>query len=186
MRTFGFRGLAAIAGCVAALAMPTSVMATPVNYTLSFSQGFPNPTTGEFTYDASPIPTFSGFTVTWDGLSFDLTSSANTGSSLSNSDPCFGGAPLGAADAFLLMSGQCATSSWVAQYAKSVGVASFSFSDAWGSNIMLVQSAPVILDEQGIFTTGTYALVPEPLTFSLFGAGLAGAIAMRRRNKKAA
>ncbi len=38
--------------------------------------------------------------------------------------------------------------------------------------------------EGGWFTTGASASVPEPITLSLFGVGVAGAAALRRRKKK--
>ena len=41
------------------------------------------------------------------------------------------------------------------------------------------------IDADATAVTGSVVPVPEPVTLSLFGAGLAGAVAMRRRRKKA-
>src|ERR1700704_2966518 len=44
-------------------------------YTINFSGGLPNPTSGSFTYD--PVSGFSDFIVAWDSFTFDLTAGAN-------------------------------------------------------------------------------------------------------------
>jgi hypothetical protein len=55
--------------------------AAPILYDLNFSGGTPNPISGSFTYDAGPgvgTPIFSNFVVTWQGITFDVTSAANS------------------------------------------------------------------------------------------------------------
>jgi hypothetical protein len=58
-------------------ALQLSTLATPINYTINFSlaSGTIAPTSGSFTYD--PDVGFSNFIVVWDGITFDLTASAN-------------------------------------------------------------------------------------------------------------
>lgn len=64
-------------------------------YTIDFSGGSPNPTSGSFTYD--PSTGFSNFIVVWEGVSVDLTANANapyvanaTGCSGEASTPAYG------------------------------------------------------------------------------------------------
>ena len=54
-----------------------------------------------------------------------------------------------------------------------------------GSGLGLDTGGEEFLEAADFTAVGTVSAVPEPLTLSLFGAGLAGAIAMRRRKKKA-
>lgn len=57
--------------------------AGPIAYSINFTttSGSPPPTSGSFTYDGAAAlgSQFAAFDVLWDGLTFDLTSSANTG-----------------------------------------------------------------------------------------------------------
>ena len=61
----------------AAICAPAAHAGTLTTYNITFTGGSPNPTMGSFTYD-STNPQFSNYTVIWDGITFDLTSSANS------------------------------------------------------------------------------------------------------------
>lgn len=62
--------------CVALPAYADTVTTYTINFTTTASfSGTPSPT-GSFTYD-STNPLFSNFLVTWDGVTYDLTASAN-------------------------------------------------------------------------------------------------------------
>jgi hypothetical protein len=62
--------LALLLAAVPALAATTY----EINFTVTDPLGAPSPTSGSFTWDGS---TFSNFTVKWQGITFDLTASAN-------------------------------------------------------------------------------------------------------------
>jgi hypothetical protein len=75
------------------------------DYTINFTGTGTLPTAGSFTYDLTN-PHFSSFLITWEGITFDLTSSANAPAS----SPTLPGCIDGAADAeasFDLLSGDC-------------------------------------------------------------------------------
>jgi PEP-CTERM motif len=57
--------------------------------------------------------------------------------------------------------------------------------DIYGFELLSVANASPLVDSISYTTTASNP-VPEPITLSLFGMGLAGAIAMRRRKKKVA
>lgn len=63
-----------MAGAVV-IATSWQAMASVIHYDITFAGGSATPT-GSFDYDAS-APQFLNFTVIWDGLSFDMTGSAN-------------------------------------------------------------------------------------------------------------
>ncbi len=94
------------------------------------------PTSGSFMYDSSAADPFSDFTVIWDGLTFDLTSAANTG------EQFFGtgcGTFPSAASVFTFLSGQnvCtgpAAIVWAAEAVNSTSNTSFSFFDTGSQN----------------------------------------------------
>ena len=56
---------------------------TVTNYAITFTltSGSPAPTVGTFAYD-STVPSFSNFLVLWDGVTFNLTSAANSPASI--------------------------------------------------------------------------------------------------------
>lgn len=75
-------------------------------YTINFTGTGTLPTAGMFTYDPDTT-TFTSFLVTWHGVSFDLTSSANAPLvALSFPLPCLSGLS-GAAASFALLQGAC-------------------------------------------------------------------------------
>ena len=57
--------------------------------------------------------------------------------------------------------------------------------DAGGYRINDITELNDSVDYEKVFFVANDTTVPEPLTLSLFGAGLAGAVAMRRRKKEA-
>ena len=89
------------------LLQPIAASAAPIGYVINFTveSGGPAPS-GEFTYDPA-LPQFTSFVVRWNGLVFDLVSSpdpyglnnyANTPSLGGNPNPCIGTLPLGTPD----------------------------------------------------------------------------------------
>ncbi len=84
---------------------PAAFAETITTYDITFSGTGLNPTAGSFTYD-STNPSFSDFTVTWDGILFNLTAAANAPSITAPEPACLGGAT-GAAATFDLLSGDC-------------------------------------------------------------------------------
>jgi hypothetical protein len=92
---------------IATCGAPAALAGTITTYDIDFTAaagGTPAPTAGSFTYD-STTPFFSDFTVTWDGIPFTLTDSAND-PSMSGTVPCLGSLT-GAAASFALLSGAC-------------------------------------------------------------------------------
>jgi hypothetical protein len=80
------------------------VWAGPVYYTINFdlTTGSLLPTSGSFYYDSS-TSSFTNFDVVWDGVTFDLTSAANSFAFTSPTDPCYSGSTTGSQEVFLLM-----------------------------------------------------------------------------------
>jgi hypothetical protein len=74
-------------------------------YTLNFTGAGTNPTAGSFTYDPDTM-TFTSFSVTFGGLIFDLTSSANAPRTLGPFPSCLDGLAGGAAT-FAFIAGSC-------------------------------------------------------------------------------
>lgn len=94
-------------------------VADAATYSIFFVGTPPFPTAGSFTYDPD-IQTFSSFLVTWNGITFDLTSAANAPVVSATPPPCLGSATGGAAS-FALLNGDCTpaqgnfTTLWFAQ-----------------------------------------------------------------------
>ena len=63
-------------GVAMTIGIAVSELANPTQYDIAFSGGSGAPT-GSFFYDVD-VPSFSDFIVTWNGLTFNLTGSANT------------------------------------------------------------------------------------------------------------
>jgi hypothetical protein len=133
-------------------------------YDISFftSNGTPVPDmTGSFTYD-STIPSFSDFTVTWDGALFDLTDAANNPGN-GNTNGSFEGCPiinnkLTAASSFELLSGGCG-GSWFASGQEQLtfeGPGTVSPNIEFGT---VIHGFPDPVNEAGYFKTTE---VPEP------------------------
>ena len=77
----------------AAISAPNVHADDDTDYTINFTLSPPGtlPTAGSFVYD-NTTNTFVSFTVDWDGLVFDLTSSANSPLIISDGPPCISGA----------------------------------------------------------------------------------------------
>lgn len=139
-----------------------SATAAPILYNINFTttSGIA-PTTGSFTYD-SAIPAFTSFTVVWNGLTFDLTSSANT--------PFLDGAcdtpAADPGDLFRILSGECGTNekAWYAivggGFATYTQIGDFTYPDLGYANAYLPTLPNAI--QQGGQGTYTISAVPEP------------------------
>ena len=116
----------------ASVAMADTMDAT--TYTINFTGTGTLPTKGSFTYDPD-ISSFINFSVTWIGLTFDLTSSANSPNTSATIPSCLTGLSGGAAS-FALLSGVC-PASWGAT-SEEIATANFSFRTVEGSNFFNV------------------------------------------------
>jgi hypothetical protein len=152
-------------------------------YTIDFTTEYGNaPTSGSFDWDGTTI---SNLDVTWDGLSFDLTGSANF-PEIVNGGSC--GGATGSTLGWDLLSGSCngGVRNWnVDPSSMPIG---FGFQDdscivscdAIGGSNSTVESAP-LLASGGVFTIVPVTAVPEPSTLLLTVFGLAGLALARRR-----
>lgn len=87
---------------LAAIGAPHAQADVMTNYTISFSGTGTLPTSGSFTYD-STTPAFSSFIVVWDGLTFNLTSAANSPGIIGPTPPACISGDSGAAASFQLL-----------------------------------------------------------------------------------
>ena len=138
------------------------------------------PTAGSFDYDAA-APAFTNFTVTWDGILFNLTSAAN------NFLPTSGCSdPSGAVGAFEIMSHTTTScrglSAWIAFFPGTSESSGFGFSQTNGpgnisEDILVTGTSP------GIYANGHWTITetPEPSTEGLAVGGVIALWAMWRR-----
>lgn len=95
---------------IAAFGAPVAMAGVMTTYTINFTGGAILPTEGTFTYDPD-TQTFTSFSVTWDSVFFDLTSSANApgfgGGGGGTNPPICIGALSGGAASFALLTGAC-------------------------------------------------------------------------------
>lgn len=179
--------LALFLGLVSAAA---SAGAAPIRYDISFTPdfGFPIPSSGSFYYDAS-IPVFTNFFVAWNGVTFDLTTSANTATL---TGLCDTPGP-SAADAFaFLTTPACGGGAWlVTQSGSPFAVLRLAFKDPLsgppvGPEVMRAE-VDTGVGRSRIFNNGEFSVsesVPEPTTVGLV---LSGAVLLtwkRRRRSK--
>jgi hypothetical protein len=165
----------------------TSRADTITTYTINFTTtSGPAPTSGSFTYD-STTPRFTNFLVVWEGITFDLTSSANapiiagTGCTGEASTPAYGFALM-----TLDITGCPITYLWIGEQTPS-GDEGFAFV-ATLPNFAGVDEVVVTLvgpppPFPGV-ATGRWAVstIPEPASFVLLGSGLLALWgALRRR-----
>jgi hypothetical protein len=113
-----------------------------IDFTEFSGDNGPLPTEGSFTYD-STNPSFSDFTVTWDGIVFNLTSPANNPFISSMPPSCLGGlgGATGAAATFDLLAGHCPNSLWDGLQSTSPAVGSnFSFFSQTESQMISIET----------------------------------------------
>jgi hypothetical protein len=102
-----------IALVFAAIGAPNA-HADVTEYTINFTGGSPNPTSGSFDFDNNPadLTPFSDFTVVWEGLTFDLTSAANS-AFVYGVPPCISAAGAQAAFQLLTVCADDPSTQWV-------------------------------------------------------------------------
>jgi hypothetical protein len=176
-----------------ASAAPLARAGSIINYTITFATSTgTNPTSGSFTYN-STTPQFSNFLVTWDGITFNLTSSANNPST--DSSGCSGEAST-PAYAFEIMS-QTVTGcpskpvyDWLAEYiTTSPAHTFFSFllftapgSDGIAQNLMPPPPGSTVVGQGFSWTIKpAVSATPEPSSLLLFGTSLLGLAPFRRK-----
>jgi hypothetical protein len=171
-------------------------LATPTQYDIAFSGGSATPT-GRFFYDPT-VPAFSDFIVTWNGLTFDLTGSAN--SPVFNSGntlqlPLCGATTVGAALTFgILTNSGCSPTPAIRWEVDAFTPSSVGFFFNWptgpdGGNFFIGHSGVAYDNACGdVCSRGDFsvtAVVPEPATLALLGIGIAGIGLSRRRSVRA-
>lgn len=140
---------------------------------------------GTFSFDSSSITpgarnnthgALTALNFTWDGITYDATT-ANTGQltfdTAGNLVQAIFGNSCGA--------GFCGLDGGFEEWDVDAGPGS-----GFGLGSYSMTSYPGIYDARVTMSRAVVANAPEPLTLSLFGAGLAGFAAMRRRRRKAA
>jgi hypothetical protein len=175
--------------CLFLLAVTLSGYAdTVTDYTINFTttSGSPTPVSGSFTYN-STNPAFSNFVVVWDGVTINLTASANapimqaagTGCAGESSTPSYG---------FALMSHTVSGCSlYTYWYAGTTSSPYYSFFDfisqtGTGSNQIYTYSDPAS-PTGNVYGTWTIQAVstPEPSTCLLLTLGTLSLMGVRRR-----
>ncbi len=187
----------ALVSLFAQAAAPAARAGSITNYTINFTTSSGTaPTSGSFTYN-STIPQFSNFFVTWDGITFNLTGSANN--PFTGSSGCSGEAST-AAYAFEIMS-QTVTGcpstpvyDWLAEYiTTSPAHVFFSFlmftapgKDDIAQNLMPPPPPESAASGQGFSWTITpvVSATPEPSSLLLFGTSLLGIGPLIRRYRR--
>jgi hypothetical protein len=147
---------------IAAICAPAAHTGTKTTYNITFTGGSPNPTMGSFTYD-STNPQFSNFTVLWDGITFDLTSSAN---SPTFCDPGCKEVESGAKYAFRFLSGptRCKPAPGMECSSKWTSLNQvFSFMATLGpGSVFVIISGPIPLQNHAGSATGTWTIAAVP------------------------
>jgi hypothetical protein len=170
--------------------MTLSATAAPVLYDINFitTSGIA-PTAGSFVYD-SAIPAFSSFTIVWNGLTFDLTSTANLPFHHNPNAPFLDGAcntpAADAADLFRILSGECGLEerAWYALvgggFATYTQIGDFTYQDLGYANAYLPTLPNAV--QQGGQGTYTISAVPEPASMI---STMVGGILLALRGRRA-
>ena len=181
----------AVALLMVLLGLAGSVEAAPITYAITFTPASGiAPTSGSFTYDsvADGASAFSNFLVVWNGLTFDLTSSANAPANFSNGCDTQAGGPNNGHKTFdVLFDGtpDCGgTLDWHAT--TGVTLASFVFRDNADTpqdpGMLISTTIAIPASGRG---TGTWAVapsaVPEPASVWLMLSGGIGLFVRARR-----
>jgi hypothetical protein len=159
-----------------ALAAFPAMGATHYAVLFQTTSGSPAPVSGDFYWDGT---SFSNFLVTWNGVTFDLTSSANA-PTINVGSGCAGAAST-PAYGFLMMSENCpgASYGWTAQSLPFVSFFSF------GENGNMIFGPGAISATASASGTWNIAQMPEPGTLGMLGLGgvLLGGIGLMRRRQ---
>lgn len=171
------------------------LQASPVVYSFVFSAEGSSalPTAGSFSYDAAAPEgvQFADFDIAWDGINFDLTSSANSarfGSNITSS--CF--PALDSAGLFnALQNPSDCNSYWVVEYFGTTADFAFVLQDKTFSNSSAVYdlepSTRTAIEASGswVVTTSTLEIAtPEPAALCMMMLGLVGMIGTRCIRKR--
>jgi hypothetical protein len=168
--------------------------------TISFTGTGLLPTSGSFTYDNTTTQ-FTSFQVVWDGITFDLLSSANSPQIIGGGPACIGG-QTGPVATLTFLTTSCPPPTgefqWAASFGGTGGPALFTMSaqDASGNSIsidevlpyaaVVVSASPLPVDRaaaQGDFTDPAPppTATPEPATNALMLVGVGLGLVMRKR-----
>lgn len=174
-----------IAALSSPIAKADTIDMTP--YAINFTGSPTFPTAASFTYDPDTA-TFSSFVITWDGLLFDLTSSANFPTLSATPPPCIGSLTGGAAT-YALLSGACSpapgdfTTAWGA-HLQPDPIFEFATFDATSWIRVYGFNTPQYGNDAGggdWTITPSSGTAPEPDTLLMFGSGIMGLASLLRR-----
>ena len=150
-----------LAGLALAFAAMQPGMAAPLAYNINFTTTSGTaPTSGGFTYDAMTT-TFSAFTVVWNTITFDFTSTANSPMNMPII-PCNGTGP-SAAFALLTKSDGCITPEWFSFLDRGIGQFDFTESGVGGPGHALRYFLSSD-DRRSASSVGTYGVAPANAT----------------------
>jgi hypothetical protein len=146
----------------------------------------PPPSAGTFTYDAS-TQIFTDFSVTWDGLDFNLTSAANSPIIVAGGLSCLGGLT-GGALGFALLDGACDNTTWTGSniFNQPTGPY-FQFTAGSGNpSVVIYDTLSSSIPQDGTMAMGSFtitATVPEPSTRILASTVLLASLAFVARKR---